>query len=80
LYSFTPDKYENRFTHRVIDTAAIARFLTISGLINIDNASLGKTCEAFGITIDGQHTARGDVEATAKLLTKMVEMVKGVVA
>jgi len=70
--------YDEIFSHRIIDTCSILRFLTLSGRISLKNASLTDACKYFGITVyeEERHTAIGDARLTAQLLIKMMELLK----
>lgn len=71
-----PRFYEQRFSHRTLDTAGIMRYLYLAGKIPFDNASLDKGLAYFGIEIskEDRHTALGDAIATAHLLTHLVRL------
>lgn len=71
--------WEDIFSHRVVDTAPIARFLIDAGAIDSKSASLGTVAEALGIERDEekQHEAMYDTELCAKLYYTMIELVKG---
>jgi len=78
LYSLTTYNYDEIFSHRVLDTAGILRFLIICGKLKLSSASSNAAFEHFNISIDQgeRHTALGDAIATAELLTCMMELVK----
>jgi len=80
LWSFgvTELYYDACFSHRIIDTASIIRFLMMSGRIELTSAGLTDACKYFGVTIpEGErHTALGDARATANLLIKMMELIR----
>ncbi|MDQ6987932.1 MAG: hypothetical protein Q9M25_09030, partial [Mariprofundaceae bacterium] len=66
------------FSHRVLDTAGILRFLALSGKISISGAGSTAAFEYFNIDIKSseRHTALADALATGQLLTKLVELIK----
>ena len=70
--------YDEIFSHRIIDTCSILRFLILSGRISLENASLTDACKYFGIAVyeEERHTAIGDARLTAQLLIKMMELLK----
>jgi DNA polymerase III epsilon subunit-like protein len=78
LYAFTTYNYSDIFSHRLLDTAGILRFLSISGKLDLNTASLDEAIEYFKINIDDsqRHTALGDAIATAQVLNYMIELVK----
>lgn len=69
--------FEALFSHRMLDTASILRFLSLAGIL--PEAAAAST-EAFAhlkiaIADDARHTALGDARATAELLTRLVDLV-----
>ncbi len=70
--------YEQMFSHRTIDILSITRFLMLAGRIKSESAGLDSICKYFDIpyTKDERHTALGDALLTAKVLTRLMEMVK----
>ena len=78
LYSFTDYKYDEVFSHRVLDTAGIVRFLIIVGKLPLESAGSTAVFEHFQINVETgkRHTALADASATATLLTRLVDMVK----
>lgn len=77
LYSFTGHRYEDYFSHRVMDTASIIRFLILAGKLPLENASLSAALEFFGIKVEKweRHTALADARATAELLNHAIRSV-----
>lgn len=71
-----PRFFEQRFSHRTLDTAGILRYLYLAGKIPFNNASLDEGLSYFGIEVpeEDRHTALGDAIATAKLLTALVRL------
>jgi DNA polymerase III epsilon subunit-like protein len=71
-----PKYYEQRFSHRTVDTSTIMRFLYLQGKLPFWDASLDNGLRHFGIHVpkEQRHTALGDALATAKLLTKLVQL------
>lgn len=78
LYSFTDYKYDEVFSHRVLDTAGIVRFLIVAGKLPLESAGSTAVFEYFQINVEAgqRHTALADALATATLLTRLVDMVK----
>lgn len=70
--------YEGIFSHRVIDTASILRFLQLSGSLDVGGSGLSDAIKFFGIQMgDERHTALGDVLATVVVFNKLLEHMKG---
>ncbi len=68
--------YERTFSHRVLDTAAVLRFLILAKKLPLSEAGLSEACKFFRIKFPPhkRHTAKEDARATAKLLTKLIEV------
>jgi DNA polymerase III epsilon subunit-like protein len=69
--------FERLFSHRVLDTASILRFLSLAGRLPESAAISSNAFAAFNISFDDgeRHTALGDAKATALLLTALVTLV-----
>lgn len=69
--------YDNRFSHRVLDTAAIIRFLILAKRLPLSGAGATEAFDYFGIKFDPhkRHTALEDARATAVLISKLVAIV-----
>lgn len=67
------------FSHRVVDTAATARFLIDSGVLDCKSASLGTVAKALGLDVDEnkQHEALYDTELCARVYFAMIDLVRG---
>ena len=78
LFRLAGQNYDDVFSHRVLDTAGILRFLTLTGKISISGASSTAAFEYFHVDINSseRHTALADARATGQLLTKLVALVK----
>jgi DNA polymerase III epsilon subunit-like protein len=76
LYQQTGASFDASFSHRTIDTAGILRFLTLAGLLLLSGPGSTEAFEHFGIPIPGRHTALGNAIATAKLLDRLIELVR----
>ncbi|HTI07678.1 MAG TPA: 3'-5' exonuclease [Puia sp.] len=66
--------FQQRFSHRHVDTASILFYLYLTGKIKRKITSSQDAFEYFGITVQGRHTALGDVLATAQLFTNLVSI------
>ena len=73
----SPDEWEDRFQHRVVDTSVILRFLYHSGILRSDVGSLDNALKFFGFPeVEGRrHTAMGDAVDTAKLYNRLLQRV-----
>ncbi len=78
LFRMSGSSFEDYFSHRVVDTASIVRFLILAGLIPIDRAKSTLAFDFFGVTISPaeRHTAIGDARATARLMSAMLAFVR----
>lgn len=66
-------RYEKVYSHRLIDTCGVVRYLVLAGALPLEGAGSQEAFEYFGISPEKAHTALGDAEATAKLLDKLIE-------
>lgn len=78
LFRLAGKNYDDMFSHRTLDTAAVLRFLSMTGKIDMKTASADEAFKYFKIEIspDKRHTALGDAKATAEMLTKLAAIVK----
>ncbi len=78
LFNLAGQDYEEVFSHRVLDTAGILRFLSLAGKISIPSAGSTAAFDYFHIDIKSseRHTALADARATGQLLTKLVELIR----
>ena len=78
LCRLTGTDYESNFSHRVVDTASILRFLNLANRLSLSEASLDAALEYFGIEADPstRHTALVDARLTAQLLDELIEVVR----
>lgn len=69
--------FETLFSHRILDTASILRFLALAGRLPEGSAASSNAFAAFKIPLseNERHTALGDARATALLLTALVALV-----
>lgn len=77
LCAQTGASFEKLFSHRALDTAGLLRFLMLAGVLPVSSASSTEAFRHFGIPIDDteRHTALGDARATARLISKLIELV-----
>jgi len=66
--------YNQRFSHRFVDTASILFYLYLTGKLKTKINSSQQAFDYFGITVNGRHTALGDVLATAQLFNRLISM------
>jgi DNA polymerase III epsilon subunit-like protein len=66
--------FNKTFSHRLLDTAGIVRFLSLSGKLQLTSASSDAAFKHFGIEPDPneRHTALADAKATGQLLTSLL--------
>lgn len=63
------------FSHRMIDTFSILRFLVDAGKIEMSPISSSNAFKILNIKVDDRHSALGDAVATAKLYEKLLSIV-----
>lgn len=68
--------YEKLFSHRMIDTASIARFLILAGLLPEKTDGSRSLFEHFGCEPSRPHDAFSDALATVQLLDRMISLVR----
>lgn len=68
--------YYEHFSHRVLDTASVLRFLYLAGVLERDLSSSDTAFEYFKITPKRRHSALGDALATAELISSLVSLVR----
>jgi len=66
--------FQQRFSHRFVDTSSILFYLYLTGKIKRKLTASQDAFDYFGITVPGRHTALGDVFATAQLFSKLVSI------
>lgn len=66
--------FDNLFSHRIVDTYSILKFLQDGGLIKESISSSAQAFKFFGIQVSGRHTALGDALATAKLYERLLQV------
>jgi len=77
LYGFAGLSLDQYFSHRVLDTAGVLRFLHLAGKLPVASAGLGDALTYFGIESASsvRHTAVGDATLTAHLLNKLFDVI-----
>lgn len=68
--------YTKTFSHRVLDTAGIGRFLVLARRLKLESSSSDALFTFFGIQPEKRHSALGDAWATANLLDCLIEVAK----
>lgn len=76
LYSSQNKSFGSRFSHRMVDTYSIGKYLFDCNLLNIDFLSSTKLFLNFKISIENRHSALDDAKATALLYEKMIALLK----
>lgn len=66
--------FQQRFSHRFVDTSAILFYLYLTGKIKRKLTASQDAFDYFGITVQGRHTALGDAFATAQLFSKLISI------
>jgi DNA polymerase III epsilon subunit-like protein len=76
LYRLAGQDFEQVYSHRMLDTGSIRRFLALAGILPDIEPSLGRIAEELGIETVGleRHTALGDALLTARVLRRMIEI------
>ncbi|MBL6990265.1 MAG: 3'-5' exonuclease [Bacteriovoracaceae bacterium] len=69
-------KWDEIFGVHHIDTIAIAKLLSLKGIIKTKRFSLKHLAEEFNITNPDAHTAMGDVETTKDVFFHMMGLIK----
>ncbi len=67
--------FERLFSHRMIDTFSILKFLNDAGKIKLETITSASAFKHFGIKVEGRHSALGDAVATAKLYERLIGIV-----
>ena len=76
FFSANNKDFSEFFSHRMIDTSSILHYLYLAGKIKQRAISSDDAFKLFEIKVEGRHTAIGDAIATAKLFTKMLDLIK----
>jgi DNA polymerase III epsilon subunit-like protein len=71
------DSWDHFVSYRCADTGSTGMFLKAAGLVPESiSGSLSSWANHFGISTDGAHTAKCDVEMTVEVYKKMLELVR----
>jgi len=66
--------FQQRFSHRFVDTSSILFYLYLTGKIKRKLTASQDAFDYFGITVSGRHTALGDALATAQLFSRLINI------
>jgi DNA polymerase III epsilon subunit-like protein len=66
--------FQQRFSHRFVDTSTILFYLYLTGKIKRKLTASQDALDYFGIIVQGRHTALGDALATAQLFSKLISI------
>ena len=72
LFADNHRSYEKTFSHRIVDTYSILRFMRDAKKIELESLTSAKAFSYFGIKVEGRHSALGDAEATMRLSEKLL--------
>jgi DNA polymerase-3 subunit epsilon len=77
LYRLAGAEFPSLFSHRVLDTASILRFLSLVGRLPATAVASSGAFAHLGVSVpeEMRHTALGDARGTADMLTRLVELV-----
>lgn len=78
LFALAGMNYEQHFSHRLIDTASLLGALSLAGRVPIQSRGLSEAIAHFQIPVDlaRRHTAIEDARVTARLLTKLIDLLR----
>lgn len=76
LFDMCGRSYEKLFSHRLVDTYSIIKFLTDCRLVPKTVNSSASAFKYFGITVNGRHTSLGDAKATMQLYAKLLAVLR----
>lgn len=74
MFKINHRSYENMFSHRVVDTYSILKYLQDAGVLHDCITSSAQAFKYFGITVNGRHTALGDAYATMQLYEELLKL------
>lgn len=77
INGYTKADFERRISYRQFDTASVARFLIMAGVVPIQEPKSDSLFMHFGCTPDKPHDALSDAIATANLLSRMLALTTG---
>lgn len=76
MFSSCGRSFEKLFSHRVVDTYSIIKYLSDCELLPDEINSSAKAFKYFNIPVSGRHTALGDAKATMQLYSKLISKLK----
>ena len=76
LFEEQHHSFNRMFSHRMIDTYSILKYLVDIGKIDLNPISSSNAFRYFNIKVNGRHSALGDAIATAKLYEKLLSIYK----
>jgi DNA polymerase III subunit epsilon len=76
FFAANNQNFSKFFSHRIIDTSSILYYLYLAGHIKRRAISSDDAFSLFDIKVEGRHTAIGDAIATAKLFTRLLDLIK----
>ncbi len=76
IFSACGRSYEKLFSHRLVDTYSIIKYLADCQLLPDSITSSAKAFKYFDICVSGRHTALGDARATMQLYSKLISILK----
>ena len=68
------EDYGQVFSHRMVDTASVLRFLYYAGVLKENIAASDKAFDYFNIQVDKRHSALEDCQATVELFNKLIAL------
>ena len=77
LFSICGAKFDDRFSHRSLDTASVLRFLSLADLLPktvLGSDEAFKWFDVMPLTSE-RHTAIGDARSTALMLSRLVRLI-----
>jgi len=72
LFNLTSYKYSDYFSHRVVDTSSILRFLYLNKTFDHDISNLDAALDYYNINEYPRHTSLQDAILTAKLFKRLL--------
>ena len=74
FFKFNGDKYGigSYFNWKVVDAYPLMHMMDWSGKLDLENYKLKTVCEKFKIPLENEHDALSDIEATRKLIKKLL--------
>ncbi len=74
LFSDQNRSLSRLFSHRIIDTYSVLKYLVDAGRIELDPISSANAFKTFKISVEERHSALGDAIATAKLYGELIKI------